>query len=576
MHPTMKYLLFPVVFFVLICAAQAQNFDANAETVSADYLLLLSMRGIARAGDYSVLPQPLSLFRERAVNADDPHKYDPLYPRGGAQPDDRIEQFREYIAGYYAPLFDPPDSVSHWLSQQRGRYRLFSYADSTARVAGEVSGMARFGTAALAGESSAVGLARMSARAIGSLGGNFCFMMDLSNGVRLAGQPLAIAQTDPVLGRTFKFVSEEQKFFDRYIGYVQYQTTWLRAAFGRQPLALGFSPIDNLLHSRSAPLFDALLLDVPYKAVRFTAIHGAIEGADTAGRAVQNKFAATHRLMISPAEWLSVAVTDMIVYSGRGLDFAYLNPLGFYVSTGLGTPQKSRDDNSMLALEAAVRPWDFTMLYAALLADDLSFSTLTDTSWGGNNNKYAWQVGVSHLLMAWENMALFTAEYTRVNPFVYSHRGMANSWTHLGAPLGYDMQPNSDRLAVQGKYWFSPRTFVQLDLDYTRHGENYLDAAGNIITAPFDVGGQIILYPVGNVGGNALRGDGDFLYPEPFRTGNRFMRGNVSHQRRLRLWFSAEPYTNIFADLRLNYQNRSGGNAPGDRFWTTLEIRVGY
>ena len=75
---------------------------------------------------------------------------------------------------------------------------------------------------------------------------------------------------------------------------------------------------------------------------------------------------------------------------------------------------------------------------------------------------------------------------------------------------------------------------------------------------------------MGNVGGDILRAAGDDLY------GNAFLRGNVSHQRRIRLWFSAEWWTNIFTDLRIGYTNRNGGNTPGSFLFGSLEIRVGY
>lgn len=577
----MKYSLLLLFLCILPISVVAQNFDINAESVSADYLLLRSMRGLSPIGEHATLPQSLATFNKRPV------QNVPYSSGGGAylDIDDKLNDFQRYIENYYSPLLSLPDtldnamadSVVHWLElQKNGHLRILSYNDGKARVIGDFTGMVRGGSASLAGENTAIGLARLGGRAIGQIGDNFGFMLDLSNGVRLAGEPFAVASTDPILGRSFKFVSDEQKFFDRYIGYVQYQSPWLRASFGRQPFAMGFSPIDNLIFSRNAPLFDAFLLDIPYKSVRFTSTHGAVEGVDTAGHAYQNKYIGAHRLEVAPVDWFSASITDMIVYSGRGLDFAYLNPLGFYVSTGLGTPQKSRDDNSLLAIDAAVRPWIGAMLYGSLLIDDLSFSRLDDTSWTGNSNKNAWQIGASQIFSVGGSPLLLTGEYIRVNPFVYSHRGMANSWTHLGAPIGYDIQPNSDRWALQVKYWFAPRTFMQIDLGYGRHGENYLDAAGNIITKDYDIGGRVIAYPVGNVGGDALRGDADFLYPESFRLGNHFLRGNISYARRVRLQFFAEAMSNIFTDLRLNYQNRNGGNTPGEYFWATFEVRVGY
>jgi hypothetical protein len=105
----------------------------------------------------------------------------------------------------------------------------------------------------------------------------------------------------------------------------------------------------------------------------------------------------------------------------------------------------------------------------------------------------------------------------------------------------------------------------------TRNGENLLDANGKIIMGDDPrYPGSGIQVPVGNVGGDIQRGDGDFLY------GNAFLRGNVSHQRRLRLWFSAEWMPNFFTDLRVGYTNRNGGNTPEDFFFGSLELRVGY
>ena len=99
--------------------------------------------------------------------------------------------------------------------------------------------------------------------------------------------------------------------------------------------------------------------------------------------------------------------------------------------------------------------------------------------------------------------------------------------------------------------------------------ENILDSAGNILVGehPQFPGEDA---PVGNVGGDILRGDGDDLF------GNAFLRGNLSTQRRLRLWFSSEIVRNIFADARVGYTNRTGGNFPETFFFGSVEIRVGF
>jgi hypothetical protein len=112
---------------------------------------------------------------------------------------------------------------------------------------------------------------------------------------------------------------------------------------------------------------------------------------------------------------------------------------------------------------------------------------------------------------------------------------------------------------------------LRIDVDYTRNGENILDAHGNILVGEDPrYPGSNLPAPIGNVGGDILRGDGDFL------VGNRFLRGNVSFTRRINAWLSGEAWNNVFFDVRAGYENRNGGNRPGEFFFGSLELRVGY
>lgn len=539
---------------LLTSSVRAQNVDVFAERVSMDMNLLQAMRGDISVGRAAVWPVSMAALDALINNSND--------------------SFALWVRRYYHPLLSTADTSVplEFGGTSDGRFRLGRYNDGMARLQVDVALMGRGGTYALMDSTDVFALLRPSMRFTGSLfGGSFGYFLDFSNGVRLAGRPANIARTDPTLGRTLKFVIEEQKFFDRYVGYVQYQHPNFRLRFGREPLQVGFSPIDNFMHSINAPMMDGLLIDVPYGPVRFTSTHSLAEGTDTSGQAVPSKYIATHRVAVDPTSWLSLAVSDMIVYYGRGLDFSYLNPLAFFVSAGLGTEERSNFDNSMLGVDIAIRPIKNTMLYGSLIIDDLSYSTLTDTSVLGNNNKFAYQLGASGVFDLADKPTMVTLEFARINPFTFSHRRMYASYTSLGAPVGYDMQPNSDRLALQLRHWFAPRTFIRVDFDYTRHGENLLDASGQIVLGVdprFPESG--ILVPVGNVGGDILRGDGDFI------VGNRFLRGAVSHMRRVSAWFSSEVWPNIITDVRVGYTNRNGGNTPESFLFTSLEIRVGY
>lgn len=560
-----------VVFVSALCllllgtstVSVAQNNDAFAERMGDDLLLLRAMYGRAPVGSYAVTP--LRLLYSPAMAED-----------AGAQV--TLKELRSELHSAYAPLLlnrsQSPRAQSARIADSR--IHPFVFSDSLVLLKCDIGGMLRSGFTHTSGSSEQFLLGNLTARAMGSIGPNLGFMLYLSNGVLLDGNPDNVRETDPLLARTLKFTSVEKKFFDRYIGYMQYQSDVLNVRVGRDVFATGYSPIDNLVHSRNASLMDGVLLDIPYRSVRFTSIHAAVDGTNLDGSAITNKFISSHRVQIDPASWLSFSVHDMIVYSERGIDLAYLNPLAFYVSTGLTNQYKSDFDNSLLGVDAAVRPWNGTLFYGALLLDDLAFSSLRDTSSAGNNNKSIWQLGASHALTVAGRSLLLSTEYVRCNPFVYSHRQIRNSWTHAGAPLGYNIQPNSDRIAIQAKWWISGRNFLEINADYTRWGENLLDKNGDIATQTvIYLNGDTVRVPVGNVGGDMLRGDADFL-PEPLNVGNAFLRGNVSVTKRIQLWLSAEVFTNVFLDTRARYQYRLGGNSPGEQWWFSAELRVGY
>ncbi len=485
----------------------------------------------------------------------------------------------------YAPLLytqsgraagDEADNELKWLPIHDARIHALSYADSSIRLMVDAGAMLRVGSVELGDSTHPFAMGNMNARVMGSLNENFGFMLYLSNGLLFSGESNYVKFTDGVLSRTLKFTELEQKFFDRYVGYVQYQSDHMRIRYGREHISWGYSPIDNLVHSRFAPLSDGLFMDFPFKSIRFSTIHHALDGTDTSGKAIVGKFMASHRLQIEATNWLSVGINDMVVYSGRGIDLAYLNPLAFYVSTGLNSRNKSEMDNSLLGMDLAFRPFSRTLLYGAILFDDLSFESISDTSAAGNNNKSIYQLGASQLIDETPLPLLLSTEYVRASAFCYSHRDINNSWTQMGAPLGYNMQPNSDRIALQTKLWLSARSFLQLDFDYTRWGENFLDSTGAIRTAPYvPTGGDTLWMPVGNVGADMTRGDGDFL-PGQYSVGNTFLRGNLSITRRLQVLLSTEVIKNVFLDARALYLHRTGGNNPLREFWAWVELRIGY
>ena len=69
--------------------------------------------------------------------------------------------------------------------------------------------------------------------------------------------------------------------------------------------------------------------------------------------------------------------------------------------------------------------------------------------------------------------ALFVgAEYSRVEPYTYSHFNVRNSVTHDAKMLGSIILPNSDQIGLNLSWYGAGRYPLKLRLAYTRHGNN--------------------------------------------------------------------------------------------------------
>jgi hypothetical protein len=106
----------------------------------------------------------------------------------------------------------------------------------------------------------------------------------------------------------------------------------------------------------------------------------------------------------------------------------------------------------------------------------------------------------------------FTYEYTRINPFVYAHRELNNSYTHWNLPLGHGLNPNSDEHAFRLAYNFGSRLVIGLTYKMQRSGMNITDSLGNVTY---------------NVGSDILYGKGDFVHKNVFLDGLRVNRNYI-------------------------------------------------
>ena len=383
-------------------------------------------------------------------------------------------------------------------------------------------------------------LGDIGARIRGTLFNSLGYYLRLSNGGRFGGEiedALFAAQFDPVLASTRKFVSEGSHSYDSFEGYLRYATStdWLALTAGRESMKMGTGYLDNLLLSNknSAP-FDFVKIDLAYKKLKYSFYHSSITGADSAGTQLSSKYLVMHRLEVGPLfnNTFKFGFTEMLVYSNVPVNFAFLNPLSFLTSADLNTEIPGKNsNNTLIGIDFQLFPVKKLSMQATLLIDDLNFGSLGKSGVESNDNKFGYQAGFNWQDAFTAKNLNFIYEYTRIGPFVYSHRDINNSYSSWGLPLGHALEPNSDEHAVRLSYDFNSRLNIGVTFMHQRSSENKLDSLGNIVY---------------NAGSNILYGRGDteheniFLDPNGNRVDRNIIKGEITWQPIRQYYFSVK------------------------------------
>lgn len=380
-------------------------------------------------------------------------------------------------------------------------------------------------------------LGEIGFRVRGTLFNSVGFYLRASNGQNISGENKDrrfAAATDPKLRGNWRFNTQGENF-DSFEGYLRYQTEsrWLAFTVGREALYQGNGYIDRLYLSNNTVPFDFVKLDLAGGALRYTFFYGSLKG-DSLGKVdIRHKTLASHKFDVIFSNKLRVGFWESITVSDNPFSFTFLNPLSFITSADLNTGSFSDNNNALMGIDFEVVPLKNLALQGSLMIDDLKLSTLFKNELETDVNKFGYQAGI-----IWNNAFTVPAltgavEYTRLDPFLYSHWTNKSQYTHWAMPLGHSLQPNSDRIAVKFSYY--PYHRLRLDVAYMhqRHAEGLVyDSIGNISV---NYGGDI------NRGGGVRR---DFL------DGNRINSDIVTLNA---LW---EPIKQYFIEIKFVYKSQ--------------------
>jgi len=273
---------------------------------------------------------------------------------------------------------------------------------------------------------------------------------------------------------------------------------------------------------------DFLKLDFNYSFINFSSIHASMPGNFSINPDERyTKFFAANKIKLSFDKLFDIGIGESIIYSGRGIELAYMTPLGFYKFLEISLQDR---DNGTFFVDFRTRFIKNAEFSFTFFLDENPLGTLVNLN--SYENKTAFQAGVFLNEPAGINNLTFELEYTQLRPYVYTHTNPKNTFTGYGVILGNTIGPNSDMIYSKLRYNFSSILNTSLEFRFVRKGNNIYDGNGNLIK---------------NVGGNVN---------EPFRHGVdsdkiSFLEGNRENTYSIKVSGFYEPFRGI--EFELNY-----------------------
>lgn len=274
-----------------------------------------------------------------------------------------------------------------------------------------------------------------------------------------------------------------QPYFTRYPweatsdSYLIFELPWANVQMGKDAVLWGpgYNGVVGLAGVN--PTFDMVKLPIEVWKLKFTSILGFLRDniskeyyAEYNRKDVVGKYLSAHRYELNPFSGVSVAWQEAYIYADK-LHIELINPI---------MPYQMAEDylgdigNNTMELDADVCLLPNTKVYSALFLDDIHP--------GKNPFKYTgfrW-AALSGLLLV-DPFGIddtdFRAEYARVEPWVYPHKGIIQdppiptSYKNFNTPLGHWIGPNADDLFFELNRSFSKDIQAKLSYDRVRKGE---------------------------------------------------------------------------------------------------------
>ncbi len=239
----------------------------------------------------------------------------------------------------------------------------------------------------------------------------------------------------------------------------------------------GYGEDGQIIFSRKAPSYPQFRLVVSLSdRLKFTYIQSilfsdVIDSAqsygntayyDTYRRVYRSKFMAAHLLEYSPSDEWNFSLGESIIYSDA-FEPAFLIPVLLFKAVEY---QYRDNDNAQIFGGIRYSIPSFGSLYTDFFIDDVNTDKLFSAQ---NDNVLAGTFGVRMTDCMVNNLDI-VAEYTRLNPWVYTHKYESATYTSNSYVLGDWIGQNSELFYVSAEYRWTRSLWLKFSFQHLEKG----------------------------------------------------------------------------------------------------------
>jgi hypothetical protein len=243
-----------------------------------------------------------------------------------------------------------------------------------------------------------------------------------------------------------KDIEDEVKYssYSRYRGHLNIRTGFGNLGFARDAPHWGPGYFSNLSLNQNAVPFNQMSFSTSVGFLTVISLYGdlRIDSHSMSAENLKSRNLYGHRYELNFAN-TQIGISELTVLYDLNKPWLFVPIVPLFIEKGNYTED---NNNGTLSIDFSQRlPFGFRV-YSEFLLDDME----SPTSLIRNDNieaKWAWMAGLAYAGNFGDFRAGSIAEYSRVEPYVYSHfRPNTAQIAHLGEPIGAPNGPNSQTI----------------------------------------------------------------------------------------------------------------------------------